>query len=371
MKILILNWRDIKNPSSGGAEILTHEIAKGLVKKDHKVSLISSEFPGGKKLETIDGVRIERMGHPDARTLVFSVQFKAMLEYFRKFRGNVDLIIDEFHGNPFFSPLYMKERKVALICEVGGDLWDIAVTPPFNVFGKFMEKTLPFFYRNTLVITISNSSKKELLDLGFKKNRVRIIPLGSSSRIVISPKKEKNPTLIFLSRLYKAKGVEDAINCVAILKKEFPEIKLWIVGRGEKSYLKRLNDTVKKLKLQNNIKFLGFLTEDKKEKLLEKAHILIAPSIKEGWGLTVHEAGAKMTPVVSYNVPGLRDVVKNKISGIITSENTPESLAKTLKKVLENKIVYQKLQRGALNERKRHNWKNTVNYFTNIISSNY
>ena len=296
MKILILNWRDIKNPSSGGAEILTHEIAKGLVKKDHKVSLISSEFPGGKKLETIDGVRIERMGHPDARTLVFSVQFKAMLEYFRKFRGNVDLIIDEFHGNPFFSPLYMKERKVALICEVGGDLWDIAVTPPFNIFGKFMEKTLPFFYRNTLVITISNSSKKELLDLGFKKNRVRIIPLGSSSRIVISPKKEK---------------------------------------------------------------------------LLEKAHILIAPSLKEGWGLTVHEAGAKMTPVVSYNVPGLRDVVKNKISGIITSENTPESLAKTLKKVLENKIVYQKLQRGALNERKRHNWKNTVNYFTNIISSNY
>src|SRR3990167_2628631 len=353
MKILILNWRDIKNPSSGGAEILTHEIAKGLVKKDHKVSLISSEFPGGKKLETIDGVRIERMGHPDARTLVFSVQFKAMLEYFRKFRGNVDLIIDEFHGNPFFSPLYMKERKVALICEVGVDLWDIAVTPPFNIFGKFMEKTLPFFYRNTLVITISNSSKKELLDLGFKKNRVRIIPLGSSSRIVISPKKEKKPTLIFLSRISKSKGVEDAIKSIAILKNEFSDITLWIVGRGDDTYLKELVHLVIKLNVQKNIKFLGFVTEKEKSNLLQKAHILITSSTKEGWGLTVHEAGAKMTPVVSYNVPGLRDVVKNKISGIITSENTPESLAKTLKRVLENKIVYQKLQRGALNERNK------------------
>ena len=367
MKILILNWRDIKNPSSGGAEILTHEIAKGLVKKDHKVSLISSEFPGGKKLETIDGVRIERMGHPDARTLVFSVQFKAMLEYFRKFRGNVDLIIDEFHGNPFFSPLYMKERKVALICEVGGDLWDIAVTPPFNIFGKFMEKTLPFFYRNTLVITISNSSKKELLDLGFKKNRVRIIPLGSNSRIVISPKKEKKPTLIFLSRISKSKGVEDAIKSIAILKNEFSDIALWIVGRGDDTYLKELAHLVIKLNIQKNIKFLGFVTEKEKSDLLQKAHILITSSTKEGWGLTVHEAGAKMTPVVSYNVPGLRDVVKNKISGIITSENTPESLAKTLKRVLENKIVYQKLQRGALNERNKHDWKNTIDYLLTII----
>jgi len=367
MKVLILNWRDIKNPSSGGAEILTHEIAKGLVNRGHDVWQISALFNGAKKKEKIDGVVIERGGHPDARTLFHSVQYFAYKKYKEQFREKVDLVIDEIHGVPFFTSFYVKEKKLALICEVAGELWDIAVLPPFNFFGKFIEKIYPKFYQNLPILTISNSSKNELVKLGFKSSKIKILPMGTDSQIVSKPKKEKTPTLIFLSRISKSKGVEDAIKSIAILKNEFSDIALWIVGRGDDTYLKELAHLVIKLNIQKNIKFLGFVTEKEKSDLLQKAHILITPSTKEGWGLTVHEAGAKMTPVVSYNVPGLRDVVKNKISGIITSENTPESLAKTLKRVLENKIVYQKLQRGALNERNKHDWKNTIDYLLTII----
>ncbi|MBU3966070.1 MAG: hypothetical protein KKG76_01655 [Euryarchaeota archaeon] len=62
MNILIYNWRDIKNPAAGGAEVVTHEIAKRLVLKGHKISLFTAAFPGCKKNEMIDGVDIIRSG---------------------------------------------------------------------------------------------------------------------------------------------------------------------------------------------------------------------------------------------------------------------------------------------------------------------
>lgn len=364
MKILILNWRDIKNPSSGGAEILTQELAAGFVKKGHSVTQISAKYLGAKEEEVIDGVKIIRAGDPDARRLFKSVHFLAFKLYRKDFQGKVDLVIDEVHGIPFFTTLYVKERKVALICEIAGDLWNIAVGFPFNILGKIIEKIYPSFYKNIPVITISDSSKKEIENNGFSSAQVKVIPMGSNSKIVSSfPIKEKEKTLIFVSRLSKTKGVVDAIRALEILRKNIPDIKLWIIGRGEDSFVVELEKLVKDLNLSKNIKFFDYVSEEKKEELLTKAHILIAPSVKEGWGLTVHEAGARATPAVVYDVPGLRDIVKNDINGIVCSQNTPESLSESIQKLLTNDDLYLKLQKGAISERRKHTWENTTDKF--------
>lgn len=368
MKILILNWRDIKNPLSGGAEILTHELSKRLVAKGHIITQFSSYFDLAKEEETLDGVRIIREGNPDARTLLNSVQSKAYRRYKKEFEGKVDLVIDEVHGIPFFTPFYVKEKKVALICEVAGDLWDIAVSFPFNVLGKIIEKIYPFFYLKIKIITISNSSKKELSEIGFNSSQINIIPMGSNSNVVNSlPLKEKNETLIFLSRLSKSKGVGDAIKCIALLKDEFPDLTLWIIGRGEEAFKKELDKLVSDLKLQQNIEFFNYVTEEKKQELLTRAHILLIPSAKEGWGLTVHEAGARGTPAIVYDVPGLNEVVKDNINGIICKINSPEELARNTRELFRNKDLYEKLQRGAINERKKHSWDKTASEFLNFI----
>lgn len=368
MNILILNWRDIKNPLSGGAEILTHELSKRLVGKGHSVTQFSSYFDGSKKEEIIDGVRIIREGNPDARTLLNCVQFRAYRRYRKEFMGRVDLVVDEVHGIPFFTPLYVKEKKVALICEVAGDLWDIAVSFPFNMLGRVVERIYPFFYSKIKIITISESSKKELSEIGFNSSRVNVIPMGSNSKIINTPSlKEKNETLVFLSRLAKSKGVEDAIKSVALLKNDFPNLKLWIIGRGEENFKKKLNELVKNLEIENQIIFFDFVSEDKKQDLLTRAHILLMPSLKEGWGLTVHEAGARATPAIVYDVAGLREVVKDNINGIICKTNSAKEIAKNTKRLLSDKSLYEKLQKGAINERKKHSWDETVNQFLNFI----
>jgi len=364
MKILILNWRDVKNPSSGGAEILTQELASGFVKKGHNVTQISANFKGAKEEEIIDGVKIIRSGDPDARRLFNSVHYKAYKLYKKDFQGKVDLVVDEVHGIPFFTPFYVKEKKVALICEIAGDLWNIAVGFPFGLLGKIIEKIYPKFYKNIPIVTISQSSKKEIEKNGFSSSQVKVIPMGSNSNIVASlPKKKKKKTLIFVSRLSKTKGVVDAIKSIGILKKEIPEIKILIIGRGEDSFVDELKKLVRDLDLIENVQFLDFVTDARKEELLTRAHLLIAPSVKEGWGLTVHEAGARGTPAVVYDVPGLRDIVRNNINGIICSENTPENLSENILNILSDGELYLRLQNGAIEERKKYTWENTTDKF--------
>lgn len=367
MNILVLNWRDIKNPASGGSEILTQELAKRLVKKGHSVTQFSSYFAGAKKNEIVEGVKILRKGKPDARHLFSSVHFEA-LRYYKSNEDKFDLVVDEVHGIPFFTPFYVRAKKIALICEVAGEIWDITFPFPFNYLGRMIERIYPKFYKSVKVVTISKSSKRELEHIGFSKNNISVISLGCNVPIVSNLNgKNSTPTLIFVSRLTKSKGIEDAIKSIKIVKEKFNDVKLNIVGRGELHYVKKLKNMVSVMGLEKNIEFLGFVSEKEKWSLLEKSHILLSPSSKEGWGLTVHEAGARGTPAVVYNVEGLRDVVINGGNGIICNKNNYGELAKETIKLLSSKKKYKKLQEGAVSERKRFSWDRTTDEFIKII----
>lgn len=364
MNILILNWRDIKNPKAGGAEILTHELSKRLVKQGHSVTQFSSLFYGAKKNEVIEGVKIVRDGHPDLRRLFSSVHFKAIQYYRNGSFGKIDIVLDEVHGIPFFTPLYVKEKKVALICEYAGSLWDIAVAPPFNYLGKFVEKIYPFFYKNVSLITISKSSKKELEQKLFKRNHFSIITPGCSTPTVLNPlKKSKNLSLIFIARLAKSKGVENAIETLKLICEFYPDVVLHIVGRGEANYLSELRNLVKGKKLEKNVIFHGFVSEKEKIRLIDKCHFLIIASEKEGWGLTVHEANARGVPAISYNVDGIRDVLKININGVLTKKNNPGCLAKETLTVFQDKKLYNLMAKQSILERKKYTWEKTTQEF--------
>ena len=139
------------------------------------------------------------------------------------------------------------------------------------------------------------------------------------------------------------------------------------MGRGKKNYERKIKKLVKDLSLEEQVKFLGFVSEDKKFEMMQGAHILIAPSIKEGFGLTVSEAGIVGTPVVAYNSSGLRDIVKNGKNGILVAEKSPESLASTVIQLLSDDSLYQKLCQGAKKEARQYNWDNTASVMLDIL----
>lgn len=360
MKILILNWRDFKSPVGGGAEILTHEMAKRWAKWGHEVVQFSAMFPGGKREEVIDRVKIIRHGFTNIRSFHLPVHLAAFCWYQKKGKSKFDVVIDEIHGLPFFTPLYVREKKVALICEVASEIWDVNFKFPLNKLGRFVENNYFRFYQNTPFLTISPSTKKDLIAMGIEEKKITILPMGITvpDKLKKYPK-EKRPTLIFVGRLSKAKGIEDAIQMISLVKKEYRQVKLWVVGQKNGQYLQKLKKTVKKLNLEENIKFFGFVNEKKKFELMSRAHILVASSIKEGWGLTVPETGLVGTPAVGYNVPGLRDVIKNEVNGILVPPRV-KAMTKEVNLLLAETKRYKKLQKGAIREAKKYNWDETA-----------
>jgi hypothetical protein len=110
MNILILNWRCWKHPWAGGAEKYLHEISKRLVKSGHKVTWFVSSWAGLKETEVLDGIDLIRKGGR------FSVYIHAFITYITELRsGNFDVIVDDINGVPFFTPLFVRKRKIAII----------------------------------------------------------------------------------------------------------------------------------------------------------------------------------------------------------------------------------------------------------------
>jgi len=370
MRIVIFNWRDIRHPHAGGAEAVTFEHAKAWVKAGHNVTWFSSGFRGGKREEIVEGIKIVRRGNQ-----LLGVHIAALFWYLKHVRGRVDLVVDQFHGIPFFAPLYVAEKKLAFIHEVTCEVWFLNHLPgPFRflagLVGYFTEPWIfRLFYRQIPFLTVSESTKKDLVSWGIPQNNITVIHNGLRAKTLWPfPKKEKKPTIIFLGALARDKGIEEAIKAFSLINQRKRNFQFWVVGRGDPLYLRKLKAIVKNLGLVKKVRFFGFVSEKKKFELLARAHILVNPSVREGWGLVVIEANAVGTPAVVYNVPGLRDSTKHGVTGLICAKNITEELAKNVIKLLEDRDLYQELQKNALKESKKYSWEKATKLSLNLIS---
>lgn len=363
MRILILNWRDCKNPKSGGAEIVTMEHAKAWVKAGHEVIWFTSSFPKAEQEEVIEGVKIIRRGNS------LTVYLLAPLFYFlsgRKF----DIIIDEIHGLPFFTPLYVREPIVAFIHEVATDIWDYMYPFPLNFIGKWLELIYFRLYKRVKFWTDADSTADDLAKHDILRNNCKVIPCPATNKIIGKlPEKEKKPTFIFISRLVKMKGIEEVIKTFSFILKELENARLWIVGSGEKEYLDQLKQMASEYGGKNKVSFFGQISQEQKIDLLKKSHLLLHASVKEGWGLVVIEAATQATPAVVYDVSGLRDSVKNEITGIVLKKNSPEIMAKEALLLLEDKKKYRMMQKNCLKWAKSLTWEKTTEKSLKLLKS--
>ncbi|RLA93067.1 MAG: glycosyltransferase family 1 protein [Deltaproteobacteria bacterium] len=352
-------WRDIKNPTAGGAGRTTHELCKRWAQKGHKVTVFTSAFPRGKEKEVIDGYEIVRKGS------LLTHYFYAYVYYKRYFKGQYDVVIDQINTIPYFSPLYVRDANIVVfIHQLCREIWFYESRFPISLFGYLMEPLYLRLYKKYPTITVSESTRKDLSDLGFSNV---IISYNSAVASLYKPteKKEKYPTILFVGRLKKAKRPDHLIKAVHLIKKDIPNIKLWIVGEGDfKGALVKLT---KKYHLEDNVVFWGLVSTERKSELMQKAHCICVTSVREGWGLIVTEANAMGTPAIVYNVPGLRDSVKEGINGLITPKNTPQSLAITLTNFFRDENLMNKLSLNARRDALNYSWDKSANVCLRFI----
>lgn len=364
----MLNWRDLKNPKGGGAEVLTEGILAELVHMGHEVVLFTSLFPGAKHREYVNGYEVIRKGSP------LTVHMWAFIFWLREFRKrNFDYVVDQIHGIPFFTIFYVaRKKRIAFIHEVAGDIWFEMFPKLIAYFGIIVEQIYFYLYRTTKFITVSESTKRDLIRVGIPEKNISITPEAIIMPPEMEVEKSQNPTLIFVGRLAPMKRVEHFLEASALAKKVFPNLETWIVGGGEEEYVRSLKSLSESLggadqKSGIDATFFGRLEWEKKFELMGRAHLLVSASVKEGYGLVILEAGTMGTPSVTYNVHGFRDAIIDGKTGLLSKENTPESLAGTVVGLLKDRELYETLSRNTKEHSLNFTFENAAKEFEKII----
>ena len=285
------------------------------------------------------------------------------------------MVIDEFHGIPFFTPLFVRGKKLGFIHETTKEVWKLNPwKTPLNllpsILGTFLEPFIfKLFYKNIPFMTVSNSTKKDLVEWGIPQKQITIIHNGlSTPKVRKTFKKEKKKTLIFLGALRKDKGIENALKVFKLVEQaEKDKWQFWIVGKVDPVYLRKLELQSRKLGVDKKILFWGFVSEEKKFELLGKAHVAINPSIREGWGLVVIEAAYAGTPTVAFDVPGLRDSIINNRTGIICAENTVDGLARKILELMKDVKRYKRISKNATVWSRKFSWDKSVSLSLQLL----
>lgn len=349
LRILIFNWRDLRHKWAGGAEVYLHEIGKRWVRDGHEVTIFSGNDGKSARFERLDGVWLVRRGG------FYLVYLWAFLYYFLRLRGRYDVIIDSENGLPFFTPLYVSEPVFLLIHHVHQEVFRKRLPPPFSWLALLLEcRVMPVVYRHTDVITVSPSSKNDILRNKLTARDPHVIYNGVDPSAYVPGNKSESPTVLYLGRLTASKSVHILIAAVKSLVESVPNIRVIVAGDGPAR--KSLERLTKKLRLEHVITFLGRVDDGKKIKLYQNAWVFVNPSLIEGWGITTIEANACGTPVIASNVAGLCDAVHDTHSGFLVPYGNAEAFAAKIYDILTNKKLRDEMSQASYNWAAQYSW---------------
>lgn len=363
MNIVILNWRDIKNEWAGGGEVYVFEIAKRWVKTGHKVALFCGQGIGETlpEEEIIDGIHVYRKGGR------YSLYLWACWYYFTKLQKTCDIIVEVQNGIPFFSIIYSRKPKIALVYHIHGKQFFIELSFPLNIIGYAIERYMfPLFYFKSKVIAISKTTKQELKKLGIPDRNIKLVYSGIDGKeSVKKDKKSVYPSILYLGRIKKYKRVHLLVKLMPKILSRVPDAHLVVAGWGTEAAA--VIDISMRSNIRKRVKIVGPVSEAEKRELLSKAWVFVNPSIGEGWSISVIEANLRGTPAVAFNVPGLSESIRDGETGLL-AENEEEFVDKICE-ILENQTLRRKLGENAINWSKHFSWDSSAKKSLQILES--
>lgn len=363
MKLVWCSWKDIKHPLAGGAEKVTHNILKRLAADGHEVILLTSRPDGASTKDTIDGYAVVRSGNR------YSVYWQTRKYYKKHLRGWADVVIDEINTIPFFARAYSGTPTYVFIHQLARKVWFYQMVWPLSWVGYILEPMYLKQLKDSQVFTVSDSTKNELISLGFAAQNIRLVHEGTDLKPLdklSSVKKYAKPTLLSLGAVRPMKRTADIVLGFNQAKKSLPSLKLVIAGDTSDPYANKVRELINASPYKADISMLGAVSHQQKEELMQRSHVQAVTSVKEGWGLTVTEANSQGTPVVAYDVDGLRDSVKNNRTGIVTAEN-PEALGNGIAELLTDLQRYETFRHNAWEDSKQYTFDACYADFLDIL----
>jgi glycosyltransferase involved in cell wall biosynthesis len=362
-RILFLNWRDLANPAAGGAESYAEQIGRRFVDAGAQLTLFTSRYRDAPPYDWANGYLVVRRGGR------FGV-YLAAARHLRRNRHLYDAVVDFQNGIPFFAPLQVGDKAViCVVHHVHQAQFDLYFRWPFNLVARQLEgRVSRLVYGGRPMVAVSPSTRAEMRrTLGFR-GPVFIVPNGvnplPASHVLRSP----TPAIAVVTRLVPHKQLHLLVEAVPDLLGRWPDLRVDIAGTGPAR--DALLGQVRNLGLDRVVRLPGRVSEQAKSDLLRRAWLTVTPSLAEGWGLTVVEANAAGTPALAFDVPGLRDSVRDGETGWLVPPGRP--LAAGLAEALEE--LAQPDRRQLITERcwqwaSRFSWDASAERLANVVLS--
>ena len=211
------------------------------------------------------------------------------------------------------------------------------------------------------MVAVSESTADDLIRRGMDPDRVTVIPNGVDADHYTPGDpgaRFPEPTLLYLGRLKRYKRVDLPIRALAHLAGQGMNCRLLVAGKGDDR--PRLERLVSRLGVGDRVKFLGFVPEEEKVRLLQRSWVHVLTSPKEGWGIANLEAAACGTPTVASDSPGLRDSVRDGETGFLVPHGDVSRLAARIEELFEAREQLEEMGRRARDFAEGFSWDRTA-----------
>ncbi|MEO6512183.1 MAG: glycosyltransferase family 4 protein [Nocardioides sp.] len=361
MRVLFLSWRDTTHPDGGGSEVYVEQVAAGLAARGHDVTVLCAAHPGAADVTVRDGFRILRRG---GRLTVYLHGLALLLGPAGR---RTDVVVDVVNGLPFAAPLVRRRGLVALVHHLHREQWRIIYPGLGGRLGWFVEsRVVPRLYRRVPFVTVSEASRRDLAGLGVTSTTV----IRNGTPPLPEPRlpRSATPRICVLSRLVPHKRIEQAIAVLDALRERYPDLVLDLVGDGW--WAGELDAEITRRGLQDVVVRHGRVDEQTKADVLGRAWLMVLPSVREGWGISVMEAAATGTPTVAYaSAGGTGESVVDGVTGVLVHDEA--GLLAAVDDLLGDRDRRDRLGRAARDRASEFGWDEAAAGVERVLRASY
>jgi glycosyltransferase involved in cell wall biosynthesis len=351
-RVSMLAWRDVDDPEAGGSEVHASKVAALWGEAGIEVTMRTSHAPGYPTVSWRDGYRVIRKG---GRYMVFP---RAAFSEMMGWHGASDALVEIWNGMPFFSPVWARRPHVTWLHHVHDTMWEMTLPPRLARIGRSVEfRAAPPLYRHTQLVTLSESSKRDLVSkLHFKAKRVHVVPPGIEPRFSPGGQKAPYPLVVAVGRLVPVKRFGVLIDALLDMKARHPALRAVIIGDGYEREM--LEAKIREQSASSWIALPGRVDDATLIEAYRRAWVVASASAHEGWGMTITEAAACGTPSVATRIAGHEDAVADGVSGLLADDGAGVAVA--LERVISDDGLRARLSNGALDHAAKFTWGATA-----------
>jgi glycosyltransferase involved in cell wall biosynthesis len=360
-KITILAWRDLKDPEAGGSEVHASNVAALWASAGIEVTVRTSYAPGHPQVSWRDGYRVIRKA---GRYMVFP---RAAFSEVMRWHGATDGLVEVWNGMPFFSPVWSRGPTVTWLHHVHDTMWEMTLPPRLARIGRTIEfRVAPPLYRRTPIVTLSESSKRELVErLDLPEANVTVVNPGVDPRFTPGGTRSPVPLVVAVGRLVPVKRFDALFAALAAARADCPDLRAVVVGEG---YERAALETRRRdLDAEAWLALPGAVSDDVLLDLYRQAWVVTSTSAHEGWGMTLTEAAACGTPAVASRIPGHADAVLHERTGILAGDG-PEFVA-ALRRILADDALRTRLGAAARARSEMLTWSATARGTLEVLAA--